>query len=83
MNAEGESDSEAAFMRSERLASLSDTMFGVAMTLLATTLIPSVEALTGSAGAMLRALSGALSAVVLSFAIAGSYCDVTAKNGWR
>jgi uncharacterized membrane protein len=47
-------------------------MFGVAMTLLSTTLIPRV-ALSGSAFTILRDISGALFVVGLSFTISGSY----------
>jgi hypothetical protein len=60
-------------LSSDRLASLSDAMFGVAMTLLATTLVPYVEQLTGSALEMMRSLSGPLIAVALSFAISAIY----------
>lgn len=73
MRAVTSQQSDSAFLSSSRLASLSDTVFGVAMTLLATTLVPSVQALTGSALDMVRAMSAQLSAVVLSFAIAGAY----------
>ncbi len=58
---------------SDRLANLSDAMFGVAMTLLATTLVPYADRLTGSALEMMRALSGPLTAVALSFAISAIY----------
>ncbi len=61
------------YLQSDRLASLSDSMFGVAMTLLATTLIPRVPSLTGSAGDILASLSAPLGSVVLSFAIAANY----------
>jgi len=60
-------------LSSNRLASLSDTMFGVAMTLLATTLVPHIEQLTGSALEMMRSLSEPLGAVVLSFAVSAVY----------
>jgi uncharacterized membrane protein len=60
-------------LSSDRLASLSDAMFGVAMTLLATTLVAYVDQLTGSALEMIRSLSGPLSAVALSFAISAVY----------
>jgi uncharacterized membrane protein len=73
MRAVTSQQSDSAFLSSNRLASLSDTVFGVAMTLLATTLVPSVQTLTGSALDMLRAMSAQFSAVVLSFAIAGAY----------
>jgi hypothetical protein len=48
-------------------------MFSVAMTLLATTLILPVQSLTGSAFSMLHDIGGALSSVVLSFAISSRY----------
>jgi hypothetical protein len=60
-------------LSADRLSSLSDTMFGVAMTLLATTLVPQAEQLTGSALGMLQAMAEPLSAVVLSFAVAAIY----------
>lgn len=56
-----------------RLANLSDTMFGVAMTLLATTLVPHIDQLTGSALEMLQSLREPLGAVLLSFAVAAIY----------
>jgi len=61
------------FLSSDRLASLSDTMFGVAMTLVATTLLPSVESHKGSVVDMLRDMNGDLISVVLSFAISARY----------
>ncbi len=60
-------------LSSDRLASLSDTVFGVAMTLLATTLVPLTDRLTGSALEMMRVLQEPLSAVVLSFAVSVVY----------
>jgi uncharacterized membrane protein len=60
-------------LTSERLTALSDTMFGVAMTLLASTLIPHIDDLKGSALGMIRSLREPLIAVVLSFAISASY----------
>jgi uncharacterized membrane protein len=60
-------------LSAERLASLSDTMFGVAMTLLATTLVPQAEQLNGSALEMLHVVSEPLSAIALSFAVAAIY----------
>ncbi len=61
------------YLQSDRLASLSDTMFGVAMTLLATNLIPRAQTLSGDAGNILAGLSDQLGSVVLSFAIAANY----------
>jgi uncharacterized membrane protein len=48
-------------------------MFGVAMTLLATALVPHIEQLTGSALEMMNSLREPLGAVVLSFAISAIY----------
>jgi uncharacterized membrane protein len=61
------------FLSSDRLASLSDTMFGVAMTLVVTTLLPSIQAQKGSVLGMLPAINGELVTVVLSFAISARY----------
>jgi uncharacterized membrane protein len=63
----------AAFLSSDRVASLSDTIFGVSMTLLAATLLPSVLTIKGSVFDMLRDMHEELAAVLLSFAISGSY----------
>jgi uncharacterized membrane protein len=63
----------SVLLSSDRLASLSDTMFGVAMTVLATTLLPSIQANKGSVLDMLAAMNGELVAVVLSFAISARY----------
>jgi len=73
MDAEADQDASSTFLSSERLASLSDGMFGVAMTLLSTTLILPVQKLTGTALEMLHDISGALFVVALSFAISGAY----------
>jgi uncharacterized membrane protein len=70
----------SAFLSSDRLASLSDTIFGVAMTLLATTLLSSVGTLKGSALDMLRDMEGQLTTVAFSFAIAGSYWVVQQRR---
>ncbi len=48
-------------------------MFGVAMTLIVTTLLPSIQASKGSALTLLREMHGELTAVVFSFAISGIY----------
>jgi uncharacterized membrane protein len=63
----------STFLSSDRLASLSDTIFGVAMTLLATTLLPSVQTFKGSALDTLLHMNGELALVVLGFAISGTY----------
>jgi uncharacterized membrane protein len=73
MDAKRDQAGAAIFLSSDRLASLSDTMFGVAMTLVATTLLPSVEAHKGSVLDMLRDINGELVSVVLSFAISARY----------
>jgi uncharacterized membrane protein len=68
----GQSD-VSTFLSSDRLANLSDTIFAVAMTLAATTLLPSVEAHKGAILDILRDRSGELVTVVLSFAISARY----------
>ena len=73
MNAKAGQVGGSILLSSDRLASLSDTMFGVAMTLVATTLLPSVEAHQASLLAMWREINGVLASVVLSFAIAARY----------
>jgi uncharacterized membrane protein len=73
MKAEVDGDTSSSSLSAARLASLSDGMFGVAMTLLVTTLILPVQALTGTAFNALHALGSALSPVVLSFAISGIF----------
>ncbi len=73
MNAKPDPEGHSAFLSSDRLASLSDTIFGVAMTLLATTLLPSILTLKGSVLDMLRQMQGEFAAVALGFAISGSY----------
>jgi len=73
MDAKASPNSVPVFLSSDRLASLSDTMFGVAMTLVATTLLPSIEAQRGSVLAMLASMNGELVTVVLSFAISARY----------
>ena len=69
MNAEGDKSGGSVFLSSDRLASLSDTMFGVAMTLVATTLLPSIEAHKGSVHDHVARTTGELVSVVFSFAI--------------
>lgn len=73
MDAKANQATAAIFLSSDRLASLSDTMFGVAMTLIATTVLPSVEANKGSVLDLLRDINGELISVVLSFAISARY----------
>jgi uncharacterized membrane protein len=73
MNAKAGHGGGSVFLSSDRLASLSDTMFGVAMTLLATTLLPAVETHQGSLLAMWHDMHGMFVSVVFSFAIAARY----------
>ena len=73
MDARSDRPDASGFLSSNRLASLSDTMFGVAMTLVATTLLPFVETHRGPALDMLRDANGEFSSVVLSFAISAIY----------
>ena len=73
MDAKARQAGSSIFLSSDRLASLSDTMFGVAMTLVVTTLLPSVQAHKGSVIDMLPAMSGELFTVVLSFTISARY----------
>jgi uncharacterized membrane protein len=63
----------AVLLSSDRLASLSDTMFGVAMTLVVTTLLPSIQAHNGALQDMFPAMGGELFTVVLSFTISARY----------
>jgi uncharacterized membrane protein len=62
-----------AFLSSDRMIALSDTIFGVAMTLQASTLLPSILTLKGTAAGVFQDMRGELVAVALSFAISGSY----------
>lgn len=73
-------DKGSAFLSSDRLASLSDTIFGVAMTLLATTLLPYVGTLRGSALDMLRDMQQGVMTVAYSFAISGSFWVVQQRR---
>jgi uncharacterized membrane protein len=57
----------------ERLASLSDTIFGVAMTLVVATLLPSIQAQKGTVFGLLSAIRGQLATVVISFAISARF----------
>jgi len=73
MDANGDHAEPSTSLSADRLASLSDTIFGVAMTLVASTLLPEVESHKGSTIAMLRDISGDLVSVVLSFMISARY----------
>jgi uncharacterized membrane protein len=73
LNAKADRHGPQPFLSSDRLASLSDTMFGVAMTLVATSLLPSVQNHKGSPIVMLRDMTPELSVVVFSFIIAARY----------
>jgi uncharacterized membrane protein len=73
MDAKGNLAGVSVFLSSNRLASLSDTVFGVAMTLVVTTLLPSVQAHQGSVLTMLLGMTGELVTVLLSFTISARY----------
>jgi uncharacterized membrane protein len=73
LNAKADRHGPGPYLSSDRLASLSDTMFGVAMTLVATSLLPSVEGHKGSPILLLRNMIPELSVVVFSFIIAARY----------
>jgi len=62
-----------AYLTGDRLASLSDTMFGVAMTLVVTTLLPSIQAHRDDVLDMLSNMKGELITVLISFAISARY----------
>jgi uncharacterized membrane protein len=64
---------KSAFLSSDRMISLSDTIFGVAMTLQASTLLPSILTLKGTATEIIQDMRGQFIAVALGFAISGSY----------
>jgi uncharacterized membrane protein len=64
---------KSVFLSSERMISLSDTIFGVAMTLQASTLLPSILTLKGSVFSIIHDMQGQFIAVALGFAISGSY----------
>ncbi len=73
MSAKVNQAGEPTFLSSDRLASLSDTMFGVAMTLVVTTLLPTIQAHKGPALDLLLDMNVELAAVGFSFAISGIY----------
>jgi uncharacterized membrane protein len=61
------------FLSSDRMIGLSDTIFGVAMTLQASTLLLSIPTLKGSVADIIGGMRGQSIAVALSFVISGSY----------
>jgi uncharacterized membrane protein len=71
---------KSVFLSSDRMISLSDTIFGVAMTLQASTLLLSVQTLPGSVVDIIRDMRGQFIAVALSFAISGSYWIVQQRR---
>lgn len=73
MDTKGDQAGVAIYLTSDRLANLSDTIFGVAMTLVVTTLLPFVQTHKGSLLDILSEMSGELFTVVLSFAISARY----------
>jgi uncharacterized membrane protein len=68
------------FLSSDRMISLSDTIFGVAMTLQASTLLPSILTPKGSAADIIHDIQGQFIAVALSFGISGSYWIVQQRR---
>jgi uncharacterized membrane protein len=72
--------SKSVFLSSDRMISLSDTIFGVAMTLQASTLMPSILTLKGSVSDIIQNIRGQFVAVALSFAISGSYWIVQQRR---
>jgi uncharacterized membrane protein len=71
---------KSAFLSSDRMISLSDTIFGVAMTLQASTLLSSLLTLKGSVANFVHVLRSEFIAVALSFAISGSYWIVQQRR---
>jgi uncharacterized membrane protein len=80
MKAKADSRGKSAFLSSDRMISLSDTIFGVAMTLQASTLLPSILTLKGSIFDILHGMQGQFIAVALGFAISGSYWVVQQRR---
>jgi uncharacterized membrane protein len=73
MTAKADWIGNSAFLSSSRVSNLSDTIFGVAMTLQASTLLPPILTLKGSVLDILHDMQGQFIAVALGFAISGSY----------
>jgi uncharacterized membrane protein len=71
---------KTVFLSSDRMIGLSDTIFGVAMTLQASTLLASIQTLKGSAADIIQDMRGQFIAVTLSFAISGSYWIVQQRR---
>jgi hypothetical protein len=68
------------FLSSDQIISLSDTIFGVAMTLQASTLLPSILTLKGTVIEIIQDMRGQFIAVALGFAISGSYWVVQQRR---
>jgi uncharacterized membrane protein len=73
MDAKAHHAGVSVFLSADRLASLSDTMFGVAMTLVVTTLLPSIQAHKGPVLTLLPEIQWELVTVLLSFVISARY----------
>jgi uncharacterized membrane protein len=73
MGAPANKTAASTALSSDRIASLSDTMFGVAMTLVVTTLLPAIQTHKGSVLDLFADLSGQFETVVLSFVISARY----------
>jgi uncharacterized membrane protein len=80
MKAENDRHGKSAFLSSARMIGLSDTIFGVAMTLQASTLLPSILTLKGISLDILHDMRGQFIAVALGFAISGSYWVVQQRR---
>ena len=71
---------KSVFLSSDRMISLSDTIFGVAMTLQASTLLSSILTPKGGVAVTIHDLRGQFIAVALGFAISGSYWIVQQRR---
>jgi uncharacterized membrane protein len=80
MKAEQDPHARSAFLSSDRMIGLSDTIFGVAMTLQASTLLPSVLTLKGISFDILHEMRGQFIAVALGFAVSGGYWVVQQRR---
>ncbi len=69
MDSKADKAAASGYLSADRLASLNDTMFGVAMTLVVTTLPPPIQAYKRSAIDLFSRMDGELGTGVLSFVI--------------
>jgi uncharacterized membrane protein len=80
MNRDIRPQGKSAFLSADRMIGLSDIIFGVAMTLQASVLLPSILTLKGTTLDMMREMQGQVLAVTLGFAISGSYWVVQQRR---